>query len=249
MKAARAGKTARPGTMPIASLPLKPLPSWQAAFFFGIPAILVALGFLVVLPALQQSGMERAYAFTLVQAIFVGGLIPATLIAVALEGRPLNWLTLRARLRLKTISGQAWTWVTIGVLAFVGSYYAGVWITTVLVKQFGLSFPNTNFPLDQASAINRALWLVNIAIGIAAEEFWYRGYILPRQELAHDENTWKIHGVLWALVHIGYSGWFTLALLIPCMVLSFIAQGLKNTTAGITLQVFLSGMNLLIGGF
>jgi membrane protease YdiL (CAAX protease family) len=225
------------------------MPRWQTVLFFAIPGMLIALGFLVVLPALERAGMARAMAYTAVQVVFVGGLIPATLIAIALEGRPLTWPSIRQRLRLKPIKGDSWTWMTIGILIFVGSYYAGLWLISTLTRQFGLTFPNTNFPLDAGSAVNRALWIVNLVIGLFAEELWWRGYVLPRQELTYGRDTWKIHGLLWALVHVGYSGWFTIALIIPCLTLAFIAQGLKNTTPGIAMQVFLNSLNLMLGGF
>ena len=80
---------------------LTPMPLWQTALFFSIPAIVIAIGFLVLLPALQSQGMSRMLAFTLVDVICVGGLIPAALIAMTLEGRPLTWVSIRTRLRLK----------------------------------------------------------------------------------------------------------------------------------------------------
>ena len=107
---------------------------------------------------------------------------------------------------------------------------------------------DTTFPLDSSSAINRALWIVNIIVGFAAEEIWWRGYVLPRQELVHGTRTWLLHGLLWALVHVGYSGWYTIGLIIPCCALAFIAQGLKNTTPTIAMQVFLNSLNLILGG-
>ncbi len=232
----------------IRQIPLKPMPLWQTALSFGIPAVLIALGFLVALPLLKQTGLQPMYAYTIVQAVCIGGLLPATLIAMRLEGRPLNWPTMRARLRLKPIVGESWNWVTIGILVFIGSYYAGLWVVNALVKQAGLRFPDTGFPLDAGSAINRALWIVNLVIGIAAEELWWRGYVLPRQELAHGQRTWLLHGILWALTHVGTSGWLVIGLIIPCCAVAFIAQGLKNTTPAIAMQVFLASLNLILGG-
>ncbi|SEL85374.1 CAAX protease self-immunity [Alkalibacterium putridalgicola] len=37
---------------------------------------------------------------------------------------------------------------------------------------------------------------------ILGEEFWWRGYILPRQEIVHGQYTWILHGLLWTLFHI-----------------------------------------------
>ncbi|HEY3291870.1 MAG TPA: CPBP family intramembrane glutamic endopeptidase [Anaerolineae bacterium] len=241
--------TSRNTTPAIRTIALTPMPDWQTALFFGIPTVLIAFGFLVLLPMLQRNGIERVYAYTIVDLIFVGGLIPATLIAIALEGRPINWLTIRARLRLKTLVGQNWTWMTFGILVFVGSYYAGLWLLSTLIRTYNLHFPDTTFPLDSSSAISRGLWIANIIVGFVAEEIWWRGYVLPRQEQVHGQRTWLLHGILWAIVHVGYSGWYTIGLIIPCCALAFIAQGLKNTTPAIAMQVFLNSMNIILGGF
>jgi Type II CAAX prenyl endopeptidase Rce1-like len=228
---------------------LTPMPPWQTALFFGIPTVLIALGFLVLLPALQGQSMSRMVAFTLVDVVFVGGLAPAALIAMALEGRPLNWVSVRTRLRLKPITNANWNWLLFGILAFVGTYYAGIWLVGTLVKQFGLTFPDTTYPVDAGSTLNRVLWFVNIVVGLVSEELWWRGYVLPRQELVHGQRTWILHGLLWALVHVGYSGWFSIALVIPSLVLSFIAQGLRSTSPGLAMQAVLNIMNVILGGF
>ena len=230
------------------NIPVTPMLPWQTALFFGIPAMLIALGFQVVLPALQNAGMARMYAYTIVECTVIGGLIPATLIAIAAEGRPLNWTTIRARLRLKPIIGNSWNWMTFGILVFVGSYYAGLWLIGALIRNLNIQLPDTTFQVDSNSAVSRALWLANIIVGLVAEEVWWRGYVLPRQELQHGTRTWLLHGLLWALVHESYTNWLTIGLIIPSCALAFIAQGLKNTTPCIAMQVFLNSMNLILGG-
>ena len=230
-------------------LPLTPMPLWQTALFFAIPAIVIALGFLVVLPALQAQGMERMIAFTLVDVVCVGSLAPAALIGMVIEGRPLNWTSIRLRLRLKPIFDANWNWLLFGILAFVGTYYAGLWLVSALTMQYGLTFPDTAYPLVAGSTINRIFWFINLVIGLVSEELWWRGYVLPRQELVHGKRTWLLHGLLWVLVHVGFSGWFAIVLIIPSLILSFIAQGLRSTSTGLAMQTFLNIMNLILGGF
>lgn len=36
---------------------------------------------------------------------------------------------------------------------------------------------------------------------IGVEELWWRGYVLPRQELAFGRSAWVIHGICWSLFH------------------------------------------------
>ena len=45
-------------------------------------------------------------------------------------------------------------------------------------------------------------FLVLLIGNVAGEELWWRGYLLPRQELVHGRATWIVHGVLWAAFHL-----------------------------------------------
>jgi membrane protease YdiL (CAAX protease family) len=41
-----------------------------------------------------------------------------------------------------------------------------------------------------------------LAVISVGEELWWRGYVLPRQELAFGRATWVIHGILWSVIHL-----------------------------------------------
>jgi membrane protease YdiL (CAAX protease family) len=45
------------------------------------------------------------------------------------------------------------------------------------------------------------VYLAILVLNIVGEEFWWRGYVLPRQELAHGRWAWLVHGILWTLFH------------------------------------------------
>lgn len=70
---------------------------------------------------------------------------------------------------------------------------------------------------------------------IAGEELWWRGYLLPRQELAHGKMTWIVHGVLWAAFHVFFQTtlWDMVRMIPTCCALAFVAQYRKNTWPGI----------------
>ena len=46
--------------------------------------------------------------------------------------------------------------------------------------------------------------LILIVVNIFGEELWWRGIILPRQELALGNYAWVVNGVLWAAFHAFY---------------------------------------------
>jgi membrane protease YdiL (CAAX protease family) len=72
-------------------------------------------------------------------------------------------------------------------------------------------------------------------LNIFGEELWWRGFILPRQELAHGRWTWIIHGLLWTGFHIFWTP--DLASLLSraptYLALAFVCQRLANTWPGI----------------
>jgi membrane protease YdiL (CAAX protease family) len=76
---------------------------------------------------------------------------------------------------------------------------------------------------------------VLLAGNIAGEELWWRGYLLPRQELAHGKWAWLVHGVLWAAFHLffQFTLWDMVRMMPTCCALAFVAQDRKNTWPGI----------------
>lgn len=77
--------------------------------------------------------------------------------------------------------------------------------------------------------------MVLLVANVGGEELWWRGYLLPRQELAHGRYAWLVHGVFWASFHLFFQ--WTVAdlthMLPTCCALAFVAQNRKNTWPGI----------------
>lgn len=68
-------------------------------------------------------------------------------------------------------------------------------------------------------------------VSIVGEELWWRGYVLPHQELSFGRHTWLIHGLLWTGFHA--SKWWDLISLLPlCLGLSYLVSRLENNTPG-----------------
>lgn len=77
------------------------------------------------------------------------------------------------------------------------------------------------------------VWL--IVFNILGEELWWRGYVLPRQELVFGRGTWAIHGLCWSLFHLFLqpSLWDTVRMTVTGMALAFVAQRTRSTWPGI----------------
>ena len=82
--------------------------------------------------------------------------------------------------------------------------------------------------------------LVLLVGNIAGEELWWRGYLLPRQELVHGTMTWIVHGILWAAFHLFFQTnlWDMVRMIPTCCALTFVAQHRKNTWPGIVGHTF-----------
>lgn len=93
--------------------------------------------------------------------------------------------------------------------------------------------------------------VVMLVCNIGGEELWWRGYVLPRQELAFGKSAWVIHGILWSAFHLFMQPtlWDTVRMAITGVALSFVAQRTKSTWPGIVghsfgnLPFFLSLIN------
>jgi membrane protease YdiL (CAAX protease family) len=88
------------------------------------------------------------------------------------------------------------------------------------------------------------LYLVVFFFNVAGEELWWRGYILPRQELAFGHKTWVIHGVLWACFHV-FKWWDILPLLPMCLLTGYCAQRTRSTWGGLIGHVLSNGMSMV----
>jgi membrane protease YdiL (CAAX protease family) len=123
-------------------------------------------------------------------------------------------------------------------------WQAGPWLSTVrlhprpeylreFLSRFGPSdFMGIPLPGRWWVAAYYAAFLLGNVMG---EELWWRGYLLPRQELAHGRAAWLVHGVLWAAFHLFFQWtlWDLVRMLPTCCALAFVAQHRRNTWPGV----------------
>jgi len=74
-----------------------------------------------------------------------------------------------------------------------------------------------------------------LVCNIGGEELWWRGYVLPRQELAFGRSAWVIHGICWSVFHLFMQPtlWTPHAWQSQVWALSFVAQRTRSTWPGI----------------
>jgi len=237
--------------------------------YFGIPLAVVILVVYVVMPFLAASGMSIFYNYLVVYAtIPMIVLIIAAIIAYRREGNSMTWFEFRKRFRLDKMDGRSWLW-TVGLMLFM-VISAGLLSFTArwLATSYSLFAPPDFWPaeLNPASSAGPpngvpptqfmdmplagnwwilVVLIVSLVIATLGEEFWWRGYILPRQELVYGKWTWFIHGLLWISFHL-FAPWNIITILPGCLALSYVTQRLKNTWPAIIAHGLANGLLVII---
>jgi membrane protease YdiL (CAAX protease family) len=245
------------------SAAIKPMPFWMSLLYFGIPSLVATLGIYVGIPAFNRAGVALFPTFMLFTAGPLVLMFMAALSAYRIEGNPVSWVGVKERFRLKPIKGNEWLWTLGLVIVSVGGYIL-LLPTAKWLASFPLFAPppflppvvdprviESGIPSDLLGLKLHGNWwilgayFVVLCFNIFGEEFWWRGYILPRQEIYHGKWTWLIHGILWNLFHVFWK-WNLIALIPPTLSLSFVAYKLKNTTPGIISHWVQNGLGLIM---
>ena len=226
---------------------LKPI-SWQLSVLLTlIPAGAAAAMIHIAIPrAVERTGTPFLYYYLPWWIGYMAIYLVASLVGYHLEGNAWDWPTLKSRFRLHSIRGRVWLWF----LALLGTFIVAILLVNFLGPQLS-SIPFLRMPDEFPTELNPshpegmqsgifmgvalqgkwwilAVYFVGWLINIFGEEFWFRGYLLPRQEREHGSRAWITHGFIWALNHI-WQLW-TLVILFPYSFLwSFVIQRGRNT--------------------
>jgi membrane protease YdiL (CAAX protease family) len=239
---------------------LKPMTVQSSLLFFGIPAILVTIQIYFVMGLFADLSLPIFWNYTLVYAtIPMVLLIIVSLIFYRREGNALSWSGLKQRFRLHRMNKNDWLWALgLFLFMFITAGILSVVTSPVIASLFPppdywpdelnplKSSPSTEIPtvfLGEPLIGNWWILLVvfsSLVIATLGEELWWRGYILPRQELTHDKNTWIVHGILWNLFHI-FHPWNLLVLLPGTLALSYVVQKRENTWVAIIAHALANG--------
>jgi membrane protease YdiL (CAAX protease family) len=246
---------------------IQPMPFGRALFYFGIPALVALLVVYTVMPYLAGRGLSVFINYLVVYATLpMLALIGASVIAFYREGRGTSWETFKARFRLKPMDRKAWLWaiglalfmiLSAGLLTFTARWLASFDLLAppeywpAELKPSAQSGPGAGVPSEFLGVTLARNWwvlvvvLVSLVIATLGEELWWRGLILPRQELTHGKWTWVAHGLLWNAFHL-FAPWNLLVILPGCLALSFVAQRLKNTWPGIIAHALANGLLVVL---
>jgi membrane protease YdiL (CAAX protease family) len=214
---------------------------------FGVPALLLWLTTTQLLPVLVARGWEPLSAW-----FASGALVLTPLLAAALLGA---WMALPApsapavleHLRVRHLSGEEWRLaglvllLTFAAVAGLQLFNASVWPGLPTHPSFMAVRP---LEIDQYYIL--ALWLPFFVLNIVGEEFWWRGFIQPRQEPVFGRGTWLVQGLLHGLFHFSF-GFGVLFLLLPVVLaIPWAVQRTRNTSVGIVIHAGINGPAFLV---
>lgn len=227
---------------------VKPISLWQSILFFGIPGLLLYLGLVYGIPILKSYGFPDIFLFPFFLWLPLIPLLPASLALFRREQKYQPDLTLKERFRLKKITKKDWLWVVGGILFvlifdFVIMEPVSKWMASIPLFSAPDHFPILFHPLKEitfplTSFLGVPLygnWLFLIVmivlhtIALIAEEFMWRGYLLPRQEKRHGKYAWLVNGLLWGYLLHFFMKWNFISFLPGMLITPFIAQRRKNT--------------------
>ncbi len=218
---------------------VKPMKFWQSVLFFLLPGLYAVFAMYALFPALVRLGISEESAYNTAHLTGFIGLFLATMVALLVDGWQLRWATVKERLRVRHMDSTAWKWT----LPFLVLYLVLGLVLSILSQQvfawLGFSPTAADVPLT-----NIPCFLIVLVANVLSEELWWRGYILPRQELQHGKYAWVVNGVLWSFFHL-FKWWAIPFMLMKHWIIPLVAQRTKNTTPAILIHFVSNGLSVL----
>lgn len=251
-------RTVRHAAVGIKPPRLKPMSLWQSAVFTALPAGWAYFAMWVLAPALQEfTGQPYLVGYLISWGSSEVLIFLAALMVYRLEGNSLKWVSIRERYRLRPPQRKDFAWALITILVMVGTYLA-LGFTSRWLASYPVFSPHPAFPAELKPGAEQEIipgifmgmtlkgqwgvllaYLVGWLFNIVGEELWFRGFMLPRQELSHGKAAWIVNGLCFNFFHVMWK-WNLIALLPGSLFLSFVSQRRKTTWVAILAHGFLN---------
>ena len=89
------------------------------------------------------------------------------------------------------------------------------------------------------------LYLLLYFFNVVGEEFLWRGYLWPKQELTHGKYTWVVHGIQWTCFHL-FAPYNALMVLPGALFMSYVVQRLQNNMIFLISHATLNGIPFIM---
>jgi membrane protease YdiL (CAAX protease family) len=226
---------------------VKPLKWSELVLLFAIPTILNFIACQIAIPFLDK---QNLFPIEISYFISVGLLVLAPMFfgAIYLTGREVKSNNLKAildRMRIKKLSKTDVLWAVGG---FIVLSLLSFLIAKMILPLFNIDaspFFFKNMPLSDKYFWIIYVWPLFFFFNIFGEEFLWRGYIQPRQELLNKKFTWFVHGTFWAVWHLPMGLDLIISAIPILYLLPAIVQIRKNTTISIIIHFVFGAFGFL----
>jgi len=217
------------------------------AMAFGFFSLSLWLTVAAVIPWLRDS-----YGISPIFGWYLSGTV-VVLAPILTFGSAMAWLELpaptlrdwRRRLRLGSINRGDAVWTVVGLVVIVIASAAILAVARYLDPSFQ---PSPSF-LAHSPGWNVwvfAAWIPLFVTNILGEELCWRGYVLPRQEVALGRAACLANGIPWCLFHWSF-GWPILVMLLPItLLLPWIVQRRRNTWVRIIIHAVFNAAGFVV---
>jgi len=238
---------------------VKPMPEWESILILLAIGLLGLLSFYGLRPWLEHAGWSQYAAYLGSLSIVFVIMLAWSMLAFVREGHPLTLAAFLQRTRItrptpRVVIGS----IGLGVLMLLSTLVFSPPIARAIsagLVPMPLSIPDYVNPIAQMSITEIKAQLVSqgvlpliplaLLLNIVGEEIFWRGMVLPRQELRHGQRTFLVHGTLWALSH-AFQYWLLPPILVGSLALAYLVQRRRNTWVGILGHIVNNGLPLAI---
>lgn len=242
----------------------KPLGLGKSILFAGLLGTVLFITHYTLIPSyVVRTGEPYFKGYLIGYTATMGMMLVLALVGYLREGLPLNWLTIKNRFRLKPMNRGDWLWTLAIILIVLATYFGlgftGKWVNTVpflaprdvMPPEWGPQGAIKTVPGEfMGMALKGQWWVVGIFtlgwfFNIVGEEFLFRGYLLPRQEIALGKSAWLLNTVVFWFIHI-YQPWVLIQVLPAMLLLIYIVQVRKNTWISIIQHGFVNSLTIFV---
>jgi membrane protease YdiL (CAAX protease family) len=196
------------------------------------------------MPFLQERGFRPDISWFVAGGTLMLAFLLMTGAALVREGTYLQW---KCRLRLHQMSRRDWNFAATGLAAAACGSALLMLILSWAVPSFS---PHPAFlefqPLRPGERWVLLAWLPMFVLNIVGEEFFGRGYLLPRNEARFGKRGWVVNACGWLLFHAAFGPWVMILTAPIIFCVAWAVQKSGNTVAGLIIHGLANGPAFLL---
>lgn len=242
---------------------VKPMYLKESVLWFGFWAIILIINIHVWMPYLLSSDLSEFESFYIVITVPLALMFFSAILIYFLKNNySMKGFATFYRIRPFKPMDIAWgiglcffLMLATAVFSLLGTKLIDIGIIRIPKSLPLILSPDTSFDYHSLNIIVGGqivgnwkviiLYFVMLFFNVAGEELLWRGYLLPRQELAFGNKAWIIHGLLWTLFH-SFKWWDLISLFPVCLLISFVAQKRKSIWPGFIAHYLFNGMGFFL---